>query len=75
VLGLFITIASLVFVRRNEQRLEEEAEHVFPGSLDAPPVSQGVQDQGEEAYLALSGEFYDPKVVVEICLHDASLES
>ena len=36
VLGLFITIASLVFVRRNEQRLEE-AEHVFPGSLDVPP--------------------------------------
>jgi hypothetical protein len=35
VLGLFITIASLVFVRRNEQRLEEEAEHAFPCPLDA----------------------------------------
>ena len=35
-LGLLITIASPVFVRRNERRLEEEAEHAFPGLFDAP---------------------------------------
>ena len=35
-LGLLITIASLVFVRRNERRLEEEAERAQPGSLDEP---------------------------------------
>ena len=34
-LGLLITIAFLVFVRRNERRLEEEAERAFPTSLDA----------------------------------------
>ena len=34
-LGLLITIASLVFVHRHEQRLEEEAEHALPGPLDA----------------------------------------
>src|ERR1700676_2411990 len=34
-LGLLITIASLAFVRRNEQRLAEEAERAFPGPLDA----------------------------------------
>jgi membrane protein DedA with SNARE-associated domain len=34
-LGLLITLAFLVFVRRNEQRLEEEAEHALPGALDA----------------------------------------
>jgi len=33
-LGLLITIASLVFVRRNEERLEEEAERALPGPLD-----------------------------------------
>jgi membrane protein DedA with SNARE-associated domain len=40
VLGLLITIASLVFVHRNEQRLEKEAEHALPGPLDtSQPVS------------------------------------
>ncbi len=34
-LGLLITIASLAFVRRNEQRLAEEAERALPGPLDA----------------------------------------
>jgi membrane protein DedA with SNARE-associated domain len=34
-LGLLITLAFLVFVRRNEQRLEEEAEHALPSALDA----------------------------------------
>ncbi|TMC35268.1 MAG: DedA family protein [Chloroflexi bacterium] len=47
VLGLLITLASLVFVRRNEQRLEEEAERAFPGPLDvSSPMSQGGQGQG-----------------------------
>ena len=46
-LGLLITLASLVFVRRNEQRLEEEAERAFPGPLDvSSPMSQGDQGQG-----------------------------
>lgn len=34
ILGLLITLAFLVFVRRNEQRLEEEAERALPGALD-----------------------------------------
>src|SRR5436190_5507324 len=47
VLGLLITIASPVFIRRNEQRLEEEAERAFPGPLDvSSPMSQGDQGQG-----------------------------
>jgi membrane protein DedA with SNARE-associated domain len=51
-LGLLITIASLVFVRRNERRLEEEAEHAFPDPLDAlSPVSEGTSDQGQEVSL------------------------
>lgn len=51
-LGLLITIASLIFVRRNERRLEEEAEHALPGPLDASsPVSKGAQDQRQETYL------------------------
>ena len=32
---LLSTIAFLVFVHRNEQRLEEEAERALPGPLDA----------------------------------------
>jgi len=44
-LGLLISIASVIFVRRNEQRLEKEAEQALPGPLDASsPVSPGVQD-------------------------------
>jgi membrane protein DedA with SNARE-associated domain len=51
-LGLLITIASLIFVRRNERRLEEEAEYALPGPLDASsPVSKGAQDQRQETYL------------------------
>ena len=47
VLGSLITIASLVFVRRNERRLEEEAERAFTGPLDAPePVSPGSGRRG-----------------------------
>jgi len=34
-LGLLIIIASLIFVQRNERRLEEEAEHALPDPLDA----------------------------------------
>ena len=34
-LGLLITIASVVFTRRHERRLEEEAEKALPGPLDA----------------------------------------
>ncbi|GHO94623.1 hypothetical protein KSF_046710 [Reticulibacter mediterranei] len=34
VLGLLGTVASLIFVRHHEQRLEEEAERAIPGSLD-----------------------------------------
>ncbi len=46
-LGLLITIAWLAYVRLNEERLEEEAEHAFPGPLDVfSPVSQGNQGQG-----------------------------
>lgn len=52
VLGLLIIIASQVLVRRNERRLEEEAEQTLPGPLDAPlPVSTGAQDQKQEAYI------------------------
>jgi len=51
-LGLLITIASLIFVRRNERRLEEEAERALPGPLDASSsVNKGVQDQRQETYL------------------------
>ena len=51
-LGLLITIASLVFVRRNEERLEEEAERALPGPLDASsPMCKGAQDQRQETYL------------------------
>jgi membrane protein DedA with SNARE-associated domain len=51
-LGLLITIASLIFVRRNERRLEEEAERALPGPLDASlPVRKGAQDQRQETYL------------------------
>ena len=35
-LGLLITIGSLIYVRRNERRLEAEAEHALPGPIDAP---------------------------------------
>jgi membrane protein DedA with SNARE-associated domain len=35
VLGLLVTLAFLVFVRRNEKRLEEEAEQALPGVFDA----------------------------------------
>ncbi len=48
-LGLLITIASLIFVRRNEERLEEDAERALPGPLDGPePVGQGGQDRRQE---------------------------
>ncbi len=49
VLGLFITIAFLVFVRHNEQRLEEEAEHALPGPLDEPqPVRRAKKNHEHE---------------------------
>jgi len=35
VLAVFLIIAGFVIVRRNEQRLADEAERVLPGSLDA----------------------------------------
>lgn len=35
-LGLLIAIASVVYVRRNERRLEKEAEQALPSPLDAP---------------------------------------
>lgn len=39
-LGLLVAIASLLYLRRHEQRLEEEAEFALPGPLDASqPVS------------------------------------
>ncbi len=44
-LGLLITIAFLVFVRRNERRLEEEAEQTLPGPLDAPLPVLGMEDE------------------------------
>jgi membrane protein DedA with SNARE-associated domain len=41
-LGLLITSASLIVVKRNERRLEEEAERALPGPLDAlSPVNSG----------------------------------
>lgn len=44
-LGLLLTIASVIFVRRNEQRLEKEAEQALSGRLAASsPVSQGAQN-------------------------------
>lgn len=35
ILGLLLILAFLVLVRRNEGRLEEEAEQAFPGTLDS----------------------------------------
>src|SRR6266852_7150834 len=35
VLAVFLIIAAFVIVRRNEQRLEDEADRALPGSLDA----------------------------------------
>jgi hypothetical protein len=42
-LALLIIIVSFIFVRRNEQRLEAEAERAIPGPLDAyqPKASRG----------------------------------
>ena len=34
VLAVFLIIAGIVLVRRNEERLEDEAERPLPGSLD-----------------------------------------
>ena len=50
VIGLLTTIASLVYVRHNEQRLEEEAEHAFPGPLDE-----------ESIYFLLTDHFHDDR--------------
>src|SRR5207248_6547215 len=43
VLATLLIIASFIFVRRNEQRLEAEAERALPGPLDAyqPKASRG----------------------------------
>ena len=35
VLAVFLLIAAFVIVRRNEQRLQDEAERALPGALDA----------------------------------------
>jgi len=35
-LAIIITIAGLIFLKRNERRLEDEAERALPGPLDAP---------------------------------------
>lgn len=35
VLAALIILAGIIFLRRNERRLEDEAERVFPGPLDA----------------------------------------
>ena len=34
VLAILILLIGMIFLRRNEQRLEDEAERVFPGPLD-----------------------------------------
>jgi len=43
VLATLLIIASFIFVRRNEQRLEAEAERALPGPLEAyqPQASRG----------------------------------
>jgi membrane protein DedA with SNARE-associated domain len=46
VLAVLIIIAFLVFLRRNEHRLEEEAERAMPGPLSASePRGRGSQDE------------------------------
>ena len=43
-LSLLIAIASLVHTRRNERRLEQEAEKALPGPLDASaPAGQATE--------------------------------
>jgi membrane protein DedA with SNARE-associated domain len=44
ILAALIIIAALIFVRRNEQRLEREAEKALPGPLDAY-ASAGTHDK------------------------------
>lgn len=51
VLAVLIMIAFLVFVRRNEQRLEEEAEKALPGPLYTYPVKE---DREQAASLQVS---------------------
>src|SRR5216683_935049 len=46
VLAVLVIIAFLVFLRRNEHRLEEEAERALPGPLsDYEPRGRGSQDE------------------------------
>jgi len=46
VLAVLVIIAFLVFLRRNEHRLEEEAERALPGPLSAyEPRPRGPQDE------------------------------
>jgi membrane protein DedA with SNARE-associated domain len=49
VLATLVIIAFLIFVRRNEQRLEAEAERALPGPLDAYPPQAGRQGRGTTA--------------------------
>ncbi len=46
VLGIVAILASFVYLRRNERRLEDEAERALPGPLDdrPPGVGQGRRD-------------------------------
>jgi len=44
ILAVLIIIAFLIFIRRNEQRLEQEAEQALPGPLDAY-ASAGAHDK------------------------------
>ncbi|HZU59484.1 MAG TPA: DedA family protein [Solirubrobacteraceae bacterium] len=43
-----VVIASIVWIRRHEKRLEAEAERAYPGPLDAPRPPAGSQDTGQD---------------------------
>ena len=44
VLAVIIIIATLIFVARNESRLEDEAEKAMPGSLDKYQTSGALRE-------------------------------
>jgi membrane protein DedA with SNARE-associated domain len=52
VLAILIIIAGLVFLQRNERRLEDEAERALPGPLDAPQSPDKHEKQASVAETA-----------------------
>src|SRR5207248_3783914 len=57
VLAALVTIAFLIFVRRNEQRLEEEAEKALPGPLYTYPAKEDrEQATRQQVHLQVSSQ-------------------